>query len=129
MLIHDVVFKKGCAMPKGSIAFARETLEIERGLYQEKIDFKKDELELFKKDGDTELVELEEKLRDLNDGIARLGGKRTRTRASGKDHRRPIALAKCNNGKSVSWCYQVCPKNKDRSCQLIKFQTRKASKN
>lgn len=112
-------------MPKGSISFARETLEIERGLYQEKIDFKKDELEHFKKDGDTELVELEEKLRDLNDGIARLGGKRTRTRASGKDHRRPIALAKCGNGKSISWCYQVCEKNKAKTCEHIKFRTPK----
>ncbi len=116
-------------MPKG-FHHAIETLTIERDSFTERIKNAEDERDHFKKEASGEIVDYQLRIMELNQAIAKLKGLKFKAE-NGKsgNGKRPKELAKCDNGKSVSWCYQVCQKNKDRSCQLIKFQTRKASKN
>ncbi len=96
--------------------YALETLTQEHDLLIEKIGVKKSEMKFYNQASDEELEAWEVYVRDLKAGIARLRGEK-----GGNGRRPPKQLAKCNNGKSQSWCYSACPKNKDKSCSIIKF--------
>jgi hypothetical protein len=119
-------------MPKG-FNYAVESLEIERKNYLEKIEALEDERDHFKKDLAGEIDACRERVRGLNGAIVKLGGRvaagggtgsRRGTRGGGNGKGTGKSPAKCGNGKSSWWCYMKCPKNKDRSCTVIKFRDR-----
>ncbi len=100
--------------------YALETLTLERDLLVEKIGVKKSEMKYYNQASDEELESWEQYVHELKKGIAKLTGQKV----SGNG-RNPRHLAKCDNGKSMGWCYACCPKNKDKSCTLIKFRAKK----
>ena len=115
-------------MPKG-FYHAIEALELERRSYQEKIEGLEDERDHFKKEvsGEIEICRL--RIIELSGAIAKLGGRAAAGTIKAEKEKRPRdtggplkSPAKCNNGKSSWWCYMKCPKNKDRSCKIIKFR-------
>lgn len=113
-------------MPKG-FYHAIEALELERRSYQEKIEALEDERDHFKKEVSGEIGVCQLRITELNGAIAKLGGQAAAGTGGGGNGKTPKELARCDNGKSVSWCYQKCPKNKNRSCEFIKFRKRKAA--
>jgi hypothetical protein len=118
-------------MPKG-FKNAIEALDIERRTYKEKIQALEDERDHFKKEVSGEIGVCQLRITELNQAIAKLGGRAAagtggNGKRSGQSTGTGKSPAKCNNGKSSWWCYMKCPKNKDRSCKVIKFRKQKAA--